>query len=107
MLSSIESLNRAITYKPNYSVELVRETDIYRHMEPMLILNVVARLPDSTTREHRLVDIKFRQMRPLECFMSDEHVYQWVGDCLADMEIHERDEWFRINTQMVRNPHKN
>lgn len=103
MLSSLEILNKAITYKPNVKLNLYRETD--RMMGTILVLYITSKLPDAINRGKGEVEIGFRQIRPFDDFNDDGHVLEWVGHCLMEMEMHERDEWFRFNGKMLRNPH--
>lgn len=93
-------INEHVTYKPGYIIRAnVPLDDLRTH----LVLQLVFDGPDSREPENTKV-VSFTQFYPAP-FPSLEALTQLIRCFIHEWELHESDEWLRIDGEMVRDPH--
>ena len=102
-----------LTYKPGYEITLIfpdQATIDGLHLGPPIgsvaHLKIKCYVPDSTKYPHDLTLIQFQAAVPSLIEDYPDHLLrQWFRETLRTFELHEVDEWFRINGELVNDPH--
>lgn len=110
----VASFIESMTYKPGHEITLVvREQgivggmvmhpDLPRDYASLLIKGYVQ---DSTKFPHDLFLLQFQvAVPPMAEDYDDKMMRYWFRETLRIFEEHELDEWFRINGELVTDPH--
>lgn len=99
-LDELNEVMDQVTYKPGWTFEL-------GHCGLGVILTMRAWVPDSTTPEHRPVEIVSR--RPIDLLslsrLDEAGFLDWLLCRVMSLESHETREWFRYRGELVDDPH--
>lgn len=116
-----EKLITEFKYKPGYeltlvnpAVALIRDHETGLMLSPfnredvarMAFLHLKCYIPDSTKFPHEDTLIQFQySVDPHIEDTPDDYQLIYLKEMLRTFELHELDEWFRINGELVHNPH--
>jgi hypothetical protein len=112
-----------VTYKPGYSFNLLHARagkevsseramwrftpDYYLSMsEGPTILQLHANVPDASGRHPGKIDVVSQTMLEPVHFSDGFHFMSWLRIVIGEFEEHERDEWLRIDGQLLIDPHQ-
>lgn len=99
--SKLADLISRISYKPGWKFELRRETFLYSVTSSMLI--ITATVKDSRNPENT---VEFVMQRMVPEYLTDQELFlKWVKHTLMECEIHEMREFFRLDGELVDDPH--
>lgn len=104
---------KRISYKPEFRFTLnpIHENDYSSKDKRQRIgatLSIYANFPDSVPeRRGQRADVIYAQTVSSELLANYDEVrfLKWVREAVLSFEIHERDEWFRLDGKLVYNPH--
>jgi hypothetical protein len=113
---AFQELVRHITYKPGYRLEVRQPWDQYTRGGGVL-LSITARLEDTyhpgqfTEQAMNFTVVPYVLERWGEWLerrpeLARQDMLRLVLKCLGIHELHERDEWFRVDGVMVFDPHR-
>jgi hypothetical protein len=90
-------------YKPNCQIKAWIDGVIH----PRLVIHMIAKVPDSTTAEHRTVEIAFTQTYALDYIMLEgpRYVFKMMQRYVEDWEKHESLEWLAFDGARLVDPH--
>lgn len=96
-----------ITYKPGYKFTYWVDDKNQSTYRQNIVLNLVVPVPDSTRKDQKPVTIVFTNRIPFEYLYHNgpNYLLVRVRDFFLEWEKHEMDEWFRLDGEMVRDPH--
>lgn len=110
-MPTFSELIEGFTYKPGYAFSLVHPDDpdlVFRAPEARWSnLYLQATVPDSTRFPHDPYTLQFQHgiLHSVEYMGRSGQLYH-LGKVLEMFELHERDEWFRVNGELVNPPHE-
>lgn len=90
-----------ITYKPNVKINVLEDRTLYGG--PHLLLEFAAHVSDVRTGEP--TTIHQRATYPLAALNGEEHLVYFIHENVRRMEMHELDEWFKLDGVHFRDPH--
>lgn len=93
-----EDFIKRVTYKPGWKIGYVYEIGLDEHR-----IVVDMHTQDSTTEEFKLVRVA--QWAILPDWMNEGHAGVFVRDMIQKLEMHELDEWFKVDGELVNDPH--
>lgn len=88
-----------ITYKPGYRLNLEIDGITF------LIRLVLVTAPLRDVQGGADITLRYSQTYDPNLFLDEYMARRIVGEFLLGWEIHERDEWFKLDGKQVRNPH--
>jgi len=111
-MPTFSALLKGFTYKPGYAWSFVihetAEIEGLRWLSDSQTASLYLKcyVPDSTRPPHEPYLLQFQSYVGawIETYDRDQQVL-WLREVLRTFEIHEIDEWFRINGELVNNPH--
>jgi hypothetical protein len=92
---------RRVAYKPDTEIVVDRVNNDF------LIVNLVKTVPDSNDPT-QVIRVSFQKaaVRPeIEMIGDEAWARRWFGAFLIESEMHEIDEWFRVDSVRVRESH--
>ena len=113
--SCCQWIEQSVRYKPNTQIKAwVKDEDKYRsyhsYSDTTIVVSMqIFGIPDSTKSDGSSTSIVFTQTWS---FLHIKHggmnlLLEYLRKFLRDWEMHEMDEWFRIDGTHVRDPHAN
>lgn len=87
-----------LRYLPNYDFHFIDEV-------AYLTMEIHCRCPDSRDPERAPITVVHPTRVPEEALESDLVMLAFIRHCLIQLAIHEVDEWFRCDGELVRDPH--
>lgn len=101
---AIDLINN-VTYKPLTKLR----ADYDRIDRQSLLISITMRLPDATQLgpTHHIIKVAMSKMVPVYEieYHTRESLILWLKDMLVDAELHELDEWFRVDGKVVTEQH--
>lgn len=114
-MPTFSDLIEAFSYKPGYEFTLIHPSEqmaiddglVFRAPEARgSSLHLKCYVPDSTRPPHELYLLQFQMYIPHYVEHHDaDYQLHYISIMLEEFELHERDEWFRVNGKLVNNPH--
>jgi 5-methylcytosine-specific restriction endonuclease McrA len=100
----VAAVIEGITYKPGWRLSVTRRQDYLFGGSPGVnLLRITAEVPDAR-HPGRTTTVTADNFIP-EYVDSEEHLLRWVRHALTQVELHERDEFFRYQGDLVNDPH--
>lgn len=109
MFEEARIILRKITYKPN--IKLILERDDF-FTKNHYLKNETAKfmlectVPDSTKPDHPEIVVVHNYVIDLMLFEQPEEFIRWVYFKCQIVEMHELDEFFKVDSIMLKNPHE-
>lgn len=102
----LKFLNR-FSYKPGYKLQFWKVDDGFPRMEQYITFNMVVPVPDSTKPDQPLINIAYTSKYSTYNFIQGgpDYAIHALRDFLMGWEKHELDEWYRIDGEMLSDPH--
>lgn len=105
--SSIQQLINRITYKPGWHFVLCSSIELDGvQFADYTFLRVEAEMLNSRSDEAEMISVSTATPVPKDFDTWDErHQLLWVHQILYQLELHELDEWFQCDGELVTDPH--
>jgi hypothetical protein len=102
-LVKIKELASRISYRPGTTLEFS-----YNENATCLILATKYVTMDANDHsQDAQVNLKYLLPYRTMTMMDEQGVFNWINDCLTKTAIHEHQEWYRVDGQMLVDPHAN
>lgn len=110
-LERVRSLLKKVTYKPGWKFGAASAVDPYEKPKPWdwerVIITIIAPMPNLSGKD-KTVDVVSN--RHFDCQqlarMKDGDIIGYIfTQVIRDLELHEMDEWFKVDGFHVRDPH--
>lgn len=93
-----------VTYKPGWKIEVTQPVNVMGDLCLIVTMNV----PDLTKRDGSMTTFLYHEhvwLDRLESMSDCEVVDKVIGNALRKCEMHELDEWYKVDSINVREPH--
>lgn len=100
-MNRIDRINDRVTYKPGWKIELRQPLSTPWEVH----LTVAGTVPDVTTGLPTTVYGTHRLPRDVFDNLPDDLVYDWIRGWIVEAEMHELDEFFKVDGRHFRDPH--
>ncbi|UOW93136.1 hypothetical protein SEA_NOSHOW_69 [Mycobacterium phage NoShow] len=113
-MPTFSDLIERFSYKPGYEFTLVHPEEALLEGErlfsaplPVSYLYLKCVVPDSTKPPHEPYTLQFQAVIPHNIEQHDQNgQLYYLRMILETFELHERDEWLRVDGELVNDPHK-
>lgn len=91
-----------LSYKPNWAIETL---DPFGGLAVILVVRFKA--PDSTAPDHEVTVCLRKAVHPESIeHWKDDDASRFIQETIYDIELHEADEWLRLDGALVHDPHE-